>query len=117
MNSTDKTSIEALRCVMHSIWAGTPITPFPSDRAASSDIRTGYVNGQPVNRLVITLRGPGCVWVKRGGGCVMCGHYAGTLQGVAPTIKETISQFRSEKYIRSFALQLRICPEPRRVAL
>ena len=96
MNSTNKTSIEALRNVMHSIRAGTPFTTFPRDRAASSDIRTGYVNGQPVNRLVITLRGPGCTWIKRGGGCVMCGHYAGTLQGAVPTAEETISQFRSE---------------------
>ncbi len=96
MNSTNKTSIEALRSVMHAVRAGTPITAFPRERAASSDIRTGYVNGQPVNRLVITLRGPGCVWVKRGTGCVMCGHYAGTLQGAAPTVEETISQFRSE---------------------
>jgi len=81
---------------MRSIRADTPITSFPHDRAASSDIRTGYLNGQPVNRLVITLRGPGCAWVKRGGGCVMCGHYAGTFQGGVQTVDETVVQFRSE---------------------
>ena len=81
---------------MRSIRLSTPHRAFPLDRAASSDIRTGYVEGKPVKRLVVTLRGPGCSWVTQGGGCLMCGHFAGTTQGILPSVAETLTQFVSE---------------------
>jgi len=73
-----------------------PLVEFPRDRAAASDIRTGYLDGKPVQRLVITMRAPGCSWVARGGGCTMCGHFAGTTRGVLPAAGEYISQFMRE---------------------
>ena len=96
MEIIPKESLETLRSVMCGLRSITPVSSFSPDRAASSDIRTGYLDGRPVRRLVITLRGPGCEWVSRGGGCIMCGHYAGTTRGVVPSVEDTVSQFQRE---------------------
>ncbi|MCE5250007.1 hypothetical protein LLG96_07285 [bacterium] len=96
MNNSVHESLEALRGILRSIRSSTPGMVFPRDVAASSDIRTGYIDGLPVRRLVITLRAPGCSWVKAGGGCTMCGHYAGTTRGALPSADEFVSQFRTE---------------------
>jgi hypothetical protein len=93
---TEQPILGSLRGILHAVRANTPRSPFPRDLAASSDIRTGYMDAEPVNRLVITLRGPGCSWVSRGGGCVMCGHHAGTTRGEIPLPEEYLAQFRSE---------------------
>jgi archaeosine synthase beta-subunit len=93
--SIDST-VEALGNYMLGLRKRTPYINFPTEKAASSDIRTGYINDSPVSRLVITLRSPGCEWVKKGGGCVMCGHFAGTTQGIIPSPGDTIAQFRTE---------------------
>ena len=69
---------------------------FEPGRALSSDIRIGYLQGRPVERLVITLRSPGCAWVRKGGGCTMCGHYPGTTQGMALSPQDFVAQFRRE---------------------
>jgi hypothetical protein len=42
---------------------------------ATQDVRTGHLDGVPMRRLVVTLNPAGCGWGRRGGGCVMCGHY------------------------------------------
>ncbi|MHB9030766.1 MAG: hypothetical protein ACYC9O_18515 [Candidatus Latescibacterota bacterium] len=81
---------------MHGIRVSAPILSFPRDKAAASDIRTGYIHDRPARRLVITLRGPGCSWVDRGEGCFMCGHHAGTTRGAIPAAEEYLAQFRSE---------------------
>ena len=81
---------------MRSLRFSTPYTVYPHDKAASSDIRTGYIDGRPVKRLVVTLRAPGCSWVERSGGCTMCGHYAGTTRGERPTTDDYFLQFRRE---------------------
>ena len=96
MDTSINNAGEQLRAVLRSIRSATPYTDFPRDRAASSDIRTGYLDGNPVRRLVITMRAPGCSWVERGGGCTMCGHFAGTTRGVLPTVEDCISQFTGE---------------------
>jgi len=96
INDSHAEALEHLRSVMRAIRCGTPADDFPRDRAASSDIRTGYIGGRPVRRLVITLRSPGCGWIARGGGCVMCGHYAGTTRGAQPGAGETVAQFERE---------------------
>ncbi|OIP66571.1 MAG: TIGR01210 family radical SAM protein [Nitrospirae bacterium CG_4_10_14_3_um_filter_53_41] len=69
---------------------------FEPGRALSSDIRIGYLQGRTVQRLVITLRSPGCAWVRKGGGCTMCGHYPGTTQGTALSPQDFSAQFRRE---------------------
>jgi len=81
---------------MRSLRAKTPYYEFSSRHAAASDIRTGYIEGKPVKRLVVTLRAPGCSWVTRGGGCTMCGHFAGTLHGLRPSADDIVAQFASE---------------------
>lgn len=96
MNSFPDQLLDSMRGILCDIRASAPNLPFPRHLAASSDIRTGYVNGSPVKRLVVTLRGPGCGWVTRGGGCVMCGHHAGTTRGVVPSPEEYLAQFRTE---------------------
>ena len=96
MDTSINSAGEQLRAVLRSIRSATPYSDFPRDRAASSDIRTGYLDGNPVRRLVITMRAPGCSWVERGGGCTMCGHFAGTTRGVLPTVEDCISQFTGE---------------------
>ncbi len=85
--------LSGLRSMMGTLRTDTPVRAFPRDSAASSDIRTGYLDGRPVKRLVVTLRAPGCGWVTRGGGCTMCGHYAGTIHGELPSASDTVSQF------------------------
>jgi archaeosine synthase beta-subunit len=89
-------TLASLRCVLRPLHATLPRVNFPVDRAASSDIRTGYIRGKPVQRLVITFRAPGCSWVTRGGGCLMCGHYAGTTRGIMPSVENIITQFQRE---------------------
>lgn len=70
--------------------------PSQPGQALSSDIRIGYLKGRPVERLVITLRSPGCGWVRRGGGCTMCGHYAGTTMGDSLSPRDMVAQFARE---------------------
>ena len=87
---------ELLRAVLFSIRSSTPRTKFPLTKAASSDVRTGYIDGKPVRRLVVTMRAPGCSWVGRSGGCTMCGHLAGTTRGDRPSADEFVRQFTDE---------------------
>jgi archaeosine synthase beta-subunit len=96
MNNPANTLSGSLQDVLHFLRNSTPAVRYAFDRAASSDIRTGYIDGRPKERLVITLRSPGCAWVTRGGGCSMCGHYAGTTRGEMPSAVEFLAQFRSE---------------------
>ncbi|MFA6473059.1 MAG: hypothetical protein WCU00_13590 [Candidatus Latescibacterota bacterium] len=96
MNNPVKTDQRSIAEIIDSLRISTPFSQFVHDRAASSDVRTGYIDGSPVDRLVITLRSPGCSWVSRGGGCAMCGHYAGTTRGEMPTVEEFLAQFREE---------------------
>lgn len=96
MSVSTTTVLAALRQKQHDIRNTTTRSSFASDRAAMSDIRTGYYRDKPVRRLVITFRAPGCAWVGRGGGCLMCGHHAGTLMGKLPTCDDYVTQFRTE---------------------
>ena len=89
-------TIDALRKYMLNLRATTLSKKYETDKAASSDIRIGYIDNIPVNRLVITLRAPGCEWVRKGGGCLMCGHYAGTTRGLKLSVKDIVTQFRNE---------------------
>ena len=91
-----QSTLTMLQDALRAIRRKTPAQDFPVDRAAMSDIRTGYLDGMPVKRLVITLRSPGCAWTRTNGGCIMCGHWAGTTQGILPSLPDTIAQFRNE---------------------
>jgi len=54
--------------------------------------RVGHLNNQPVRRIVIYLRSTGCEWVKKTGGCTMCGFYGVTTHGKRISEDEYISQ-------------------------
>ncbi len=47
-----------------------------------TDTGVGLIDGQPIERLIIILRGCGCEWAnQKGGGCIMCGHLSGSSKG------------------------------------
>lgn len=39
-----------------------------------SEIRSGAINGKPVDRLCVVLGGRGCTWYRSTGGCLMCNY-------------------------------------------
>lgn len=41
-----------------------------------TEVRQGYLDGQRVERLVLFLRGTGCSWAARTGGCTFCGFWS-----------------------------------------
>ena len=52
------------------------------DRVSISEVKEGFMNGLPIQRVIIILRNSGCAWsLKEDGGCFMCGHLCGTLKG------------------------------------
>lgn len=64
---------------------------------AYSSIKEGYLDGEPIQRVIFYLRGYGCSWaLSRDGGCLMCGHYMGTSMGRRISPHLFISQFRTE---------------------
>jgi radical SAM enzyme (TIGR01210 family) len=85
-----------LHNTLKSIRENTPKIHFDLKKAASSDIRIGYLNNEPVKRLVVTLRSSGCGWVKKAFGCTMCGHYAGTTKGDKFPHDYFLTQFKNE---------------------
>lgn len=85
-----------LREVLRVIRERTPVKAFPAGTAAMSDVRTGYLDDLPVRRLVITFRAGGCAWTRQSGGCVMCGHWAGTARGMSSRKMDYPAQFRTE---------------------
>jgi radical SAM enzyme (TIGR01210 family) len=95
-NITESYALSRLHDALKSIREKTPKKSFDLKKAASSDIRIGYLNKRPVKRLVVTLRSSGCGWIKNSFGCTMCGHYAGTTKGEAIPRDYFLTQFTSE---------------------
>jgi len=58
-----------------------------------TEIRQGYLNGQVIDRLVIFLRGTGCSYVRKTGGCTFCGFFNAT------NLNDKISD---ESYLKQF---------------
>ncbi|RJO71932.1 MAG: hypothetical protein C4523_03725 [Myxococcales bacterium] len=74
----------------------TPRVPHASIVAGDLDLtRFGWLDGQIVPRAVITLRSVGCAWTRRGGGCTMCGHYAGACLEARPDPERLVAQFET----------------------
>lgn len=69
----------------HEIRNIIPISPqIDFETAGYIQVKEGYLNGRSIDRLIVILRGSGCEWAgKENGGCIMCGHYAGSSRGVA----------------------------------
>ena len=55
--------------------------------------RVGHLNDEPIRRLIIFLRSTGCEWVKKTGGCTMCGFYCATAHGAQVSAEDYVSQF------------------------
>ncbi|MDL2288982.1 hypothetical protein LJC32_06395 [Oscillospiraceae bacterium OttesenSCG-928-F05] len=54
----------------------------------------GILNGRPVKRVIIIMRGNGCEWATtENGGCTMCGHLAGSYIGQEMSPENFIKQF------------------------
>jgi len=50
--------------------------------AGHCETGVGLIDGKPVERVIIILRGCGCGWSQQEqGGCIMCGHYSGSSKG------------------------------------
>lgn len=54
--------------------------------------RSGYYNGNNVKRLVLFLKGTGCTYAMKNGGCTFCGFYNATNFGVKIPDKDYIEQ-------------------------
>lgn len=91
-----KDALIKVRELLKIIRDDTPKMVFDTKKAASSDIRIGYLKNKPVKRLVVTLRSSGCGWIKESFGCTMCGHYAGTTKGEKIDGSDYIAQFVNE---------------------
>lgn len=75
--------------------------------AKGSEIWPYYKNGESKERVIVFLRGPGCGWVKKTGGCTMCQHaWEGTTQGKSISAIDYIEQFSNEVNKYSFSEKL-----------
>lgn len=75
---------EALELVSNKIMelrAVTPSKQFDKDRLAEVEINKFYYEGRAVDRIMIVLRASGCEHYGKTGGCSMCSHFNGTVQG------------------------------------
>jgi archaeosine synthase beta-subunit len=50
----------------------------PPQKIVFSHVRMGFLRGTPVERLVLFLRGSGCIWAETSGGCTFCGFWNAT---------------------------------------
>jgi radical SAM enzyme (TIGR01210 family) len=62
--------------------------------AIRTEARVGHIENKPVARLVVFLRGTGCEWMERGGGCTMCGFFKATA-GRLISAEEHMEQLRA----------------------
>lgn len=69
-------------------------TKIDFESAGYIQVKEGYLGGKAIDRLIVILRGSGCEWAgKEGGGCTMCGHYAGSSRGTAIAHESLKKQF------------------------
>lgn len=72
----------------------TPRTPSALIPHAELDLSRFEQLGETLMpRAVITLRSTGCDWVRRSGGCTMCGHWAGAMTEATPDPDTLYAQF------------------------
>lgn len=57
--------------------------------------RKGFYNGEYVDRLVVFLRGTGCMLAKETGGCTFCGFYNATNYGKKVMDEDYMNQIKS----------------------
>jgi len=86
------------------------IPPNPNDmdfeKVGHCEVGVGSIDGVPIERVIIILKGSGCEWArKKEGGCTMCGHLSGSSRGrfiPAHSLKKqfdnAINQYDFRKY-------------------
>lgn len=66
-------------------------------KLASFSIKEGRLNRQEIKRAIFYLRSTGCEWsLKKNGGCLNCGHYAGTSMGKKISSEYFFQQFKDK---------------------
>ena len=101
-----KAAVRRTRRIGRALQASVERAPFDPVALVRHEVRVGHIDGNPVDRLVLFLRGAGCEWMQRGGGCTMCGFYLATI-GVAPSKDAFLAQLRSARTLlgeRRFAI-------------
>jgi archaeosine synthase beta-subunit len=64
------------------------------DKPGHSETGVAFIDGKPVERVIIILRGSGCQWANREkGGCTMCGHLSGSANGRSVPAEQLKRQF------------------------
>ncbi len=61
-----------------SLREAVPFRQFDPTKPAEVEANRFYFESQDVDRLMVVLRSSGCEYYHKGGGCSMCGHYAGS---------------------------------------
>lgn len=91
--------VEAKRLVLETsrrIKSEVPKKRFSLDRASHSEIRRGEIlDGEPIDRIALILRGTGCEYALNDGGCTMCGFYT-EQDGIPRTPEHYVTQLRLE---------------------
>jgi len=96
-NNTD-IARKLIRDSMKSIRSMTPSSNQKTNRVFTTDIRSGVLNGNIVNRLIIHLHSSGCGWARNTGGCTMCGFFAATTTGLPISAGEFQEQVSNVLY-------------------
>lgn len=122
MNS-DETRIRRVKSrvlsVMRQVRATTPQHPTDSRTAKSSEIWQGYLDGKPIQRVIIYLRSSGCSWAmgrsSQGmpvfkAGCLDCAHsVVETTFGRPVSADEYVEQFLGEYRKYDFSKYTMLC--------
>lgn len=75
------------------------------DEVIFTEQRTGFIDGEPVERLVIFLRGTGCSLTTETGGCTFCGFYNATNFGEQISDEDYILQVQRILATKAVELQ------------
>lgn len=80
--------------VLHRLREQTPQRLAVNEPQAEVDLTRFERKGDTlIPRAVITLRSVGCGWARSGGGCTMCGHFAGRSPNAPGDAERQIAQF------------------------
>lgn len=77
-----------IRMATRKLRAETPPVISAKNKAITTQVRSGSLNGKHINRLIIHLHSTGCGWARQSGGCTMCGFYAATSTGEPISVRE-----------------------------
>jgi radical SAM enzyme (TIGR01210 family) len=81
--------------IVKDIRKNTPKNHVDVYSACDYEIKSGFMDGRRIKRLIIYLRSSGCKWVleDKYGGCTMCGLSSGTKHGLRVSANNFIVQF------------------------